>query len=646
MNRIKTIALACVFACGVVSTPMSVRGVELIVTASNDHTAKLWDLGGNCLATLRGHSAHVNSAAFNPAGDCIVTASDDKTVKLWDLNGNCLTTIMGHSACVETAFFHPAGDRIITASWDKTAKLWDLCGNCFATFIGHSGRIDSAFFNPAGDRIVTVSSEDGTATLWDLYGNCLGTLSNKDCLLAVFNSGDNQILTTFRDGTASLWDLSGRCLAIFQGHTNYVCSAAFNPVGDRIVTTSYDRTAKLWDLDGRCLVTLQGHTNSVNSASFNPVGDRIVTASWDKTAKLWDLRGNCLVTFEGHTDMVNSAAFSSPEIIFLDENFFRTQQADTSEAPESYLSVDDLFLCMLQPEVDPVCLMAPNVSENPDQQPFAYEVDLVNLYKSPLPRRSLDLMRRALSSSSQKHSLDLMRGALFSAAIDGRYDVIQECIGCHEELLGTCNPEGLNVLHLAAIEGHEEVVSFLLEHDVQVDIPVLGRGRRAGWTALHCAVEAGNYEVMKVLFRHQASLGAVDKYGNTPLHLAAAQQKVGIVNALLTQGAPATKENARGQTPFDVAEERGNELVVGVLFGWQSRAICPEARVERCEEQEDTCCICLEPLENDHPLVAGLSADIANPCGHRIHEECSARVYCCPLCNKDLNQQSPWMRIY
>ncbi len=65
MNKIKAIALACIF----VSTSVSIRGVELIVTASDDGTAKLWNLRGECLTTFLGHSASVRSAAFSPTGE-------------------------------------------------------------------------------------------------------------------------------------------------------------------------------------------------------------------------------------------------------------------------------------------------------------------------------------------------------------------------------------------------------------------------------------------------------------------------------------------------------------------------------------------------------------------------------------------------
>jgi len=284
---------------------------DRIATASNDKTAQLWDLQGNCLMTFTGHNSSVNSVSFSPNGEAIATASQDTTAKLWDLQGNCLVTFTGHNNSVTSVSFSPTGDTIATASSDKTAKLWDLHGNCLVTFTGHHQWVNSVSFSPTGDRIAT-ASYDHTALLWNLQGNCLATFTGHNDLVnsVSFSPTGDKLATASYDKTAKLWDLQGNCLATFTGHNDLVNSVSFSPTGDRIATASYDKTAKLWGLHGKCLATFTGHNDWVNCVSCSPIGDEIATASRDKTAKLWDLQGNSLVTFTGHNNSVRSVSFS------------------------------------------------------------------------------------------------------------------------------------------------------------------------------------------------------------------------------------------------------------------------------------------------------------------------------------------------
>src|SRR5688500_3185476 len=94
----------------------------------------------------------VRSAAFSPSGAKLVTASDDHTARLWDAaSGTALGALQGHDERVSTASFSSDGAKVVTASDDRTARLWDAAsGQSLAVLEGHEGGVFSAAFSPDG----------------------------------------------------------------------------------------------------------------------------------------------------------------------------------------------------------------------------------------------------------------------------------------------------------------------------------------------------------------------------------------------------------------------------------------------------------------------------------------------------------------
>ena len=266
------------------------------MTASSDHTARLWNVAtGQEIAVLRGHTASVNSAAFNPGGTLIVSASTDGTAHLWEAtSGRHVSVLLGHSAHLSGASFSSDGARIVTASADKTARVWDVAtAREIATLAGHDGPVYQAAFSPDRTRIVT-ASDDNTARLWDgLTGQEIARLAgHSDTVLrASFSPDGARVVTASWDNTARVWDAAtGNDIMVLVGHDGRVNSASFSPDGMRIATASLDTTARIWEAaNGRQIASLRGHGDLLWSALFSPDGRQILTTSEDSTALLWDV---------------------------------------------------------------------------------------------------------------------------------------------------------------------------------------------------------------------------------------------------------------------------------------------------------------------------------------------------------------------
>jgi WD40 repeat protein len=289
-----------------------------LVTASVDHTARVWDaVTGHLLATLTGHAGPVNDAAFSPGGDRIVTASDDGTARVWDaVTGHLLATQTVPGVEVRKAGFSPDGKRILTTGADNVARVWDAeTGRLQATLSGHTRVVYDAAFSPDGKRIVT-ASQDLTARVWDAEtGRWQATLSGHTRVVyhAAFSPDGKRIVTASWDETARVWDAeTGHLLETLTGHSGALYDAVFSPDGTRIVTASADHTAQVWDAEtGQVLIVLTGHTGPVNEAVFSPDGKRIVTASEDATARVWEVdSGLLLATLNGGIGVVHDTAFS------------------------------------------------------------------------------------------------------------------------------------------------------------------------------------------------------------------------------------------------------------------------------------------------------------------------------------------------
>jgi WD40 repeat protein len=257
---------------------------EWIVSGSEDHTIKVWELStGKEIHTLAGHTGFfVRSVAIRPDGDLLASAGDD-IIKLWDLKtGEEIRTLSGHSSIIQRLVFSPDGKVLISAGNDKTIKIWNPDTGEVMRTLGGSHLIEALSISPDGQ---TIASGDG-----DLKAKLY---------------------------TVKLWNFNtGEEIRTFSGHSNTIRGVAFSPDGQLLASGSCDKTIKIWQVEtGELLYTLTGHSGwfaAVNSVAFSPDGKILASGSDDKTIKLWNpATGKTILTLSGHSKGVSSVAFSA-----------------------------------------------------------------------------------------------------------------------------------------------------------------------------------------------------------------------------------------------------------------------------------------------------------------------------------------------
>jgi WD40 repeat protein len=271
---------------GVATSPDGSR----VVSTGEEGSATLW-ADGKPLAQLRGHEDTVHGPSFSRDGRLVLTASLDGTARIWDARDGRPLAVLPHRATVFSAAFDPAARRVVTAGSDGTAIVWNAAsGLATDVLTGHRDWVNRATFSPDGSLIAT-ASRDRTARIWDARtGDPRHVLRHRGGVGSVaFSPDGRRVVTASADDTAAVWDVqSGRRLAQMEGHQDDVVRAVFSPDGTLVATASGDNTARLWDAaTGGPIATFRGHTDELGNPRFSPDGRRLLTSSDDGTARVW-----------------------------------------------------------------------------------------------------------------------------------------------------------------------------------------------------------------------------------------------------------------------------------------------------------------------------------------------------------------------
>jgi WD40 repeat protein len=352
-----------------VSSIVFSRDGKMLLTGSEDQTARLWDCeSGLALGMPYSLPCPVNKVAFGADDRTILAQGPDKIVRLWKTPGpDAVRPLLaqdnsgipavayspdgkrvvaaggigvpgfrvwdadtGELVCLNKdlekplrcVVFHPDGQLFLAGGADKTARLWDART---AMEVGkpcrHDGTVSLAMFRPDGKAFVTVV--DGTARIWNtITQEPVGKpMRSKRLILAAAFSPDGKLLLTAGgeaglDGVgAQLWDATtGESLGEALKHPAEILRAvAFSPDG-RLACTAGDDAVRLWDMSNRELRAELPHNVPVEAVVFSHDSKSLLTGSDDHAARLWNVvTGKLRLPPILHARGVQAVAFSADD---------------------------------------------------------------------------------------------------------------------------------------------------------------------------------------------------------------------------------------------------------------------------------------------------------------------------------------------
>lgn len=293
---------------------------SVLVTASEDHTLKLWNLQRTVQAkksasldvepvyTFRAHAGPVLCLAMGAGGSQQCWSGGlDGTICTWNLPSagadpydpyepHVLGPVLAEHTDAVWALAHAHG-RLLSASADGTVRLWSphapqpLLATLRSEGDGAPTCVDFAEY--ASRAVACYQSADTVA--FDLEtGKPVLRLAGESAASRVRSHPTHPLtITAHDDHHIRFWDNgSGRLAHAMVAHLDAVTSLAVDPNGLFLLSGSHDCSIRLWNLDSKtCVQEITAHRKkfdeSILDVAFHPVRPYIASAGADGLAKVF-----------------------------------------------------------------------------------------------------------------------------------------------------------------------------------------------------------------------------------------------------------------------------------------------------------------------------------------------------------------------
>ncbi|XP_073495167.1 striatin-3 isoform X8 [Phyllobates terribilis] len=313
--------------------------------SNKDAFRKTW----NHKYTLRSHFDGVRALAFHPVEPVLVTASEDHTLKLWNLQKTVpakksasfdvepIYTFRAHMGPVLSLVISSSGEHCYSGGIDSTIQWWKMLSPnvdpydtydpsvLAGTLVGHTDAVWSLAHSGVKDRLLSCSA-DGTVRLWNPPESvpCIGTYNgNKEhgipTSVDFIGCEPAHAIASFTSGCIVVYDLetSQSLLQLsppsdssipFSGHINKVVS---HPTLSVTIAAYEDRHIKFFDnKSGKTIHSMVAHLDAVTSLAVDPNGIYLMSGSHDSSIRLWNLDSKtCVQEITAHRKKLDESIY-------------------------------------------------------------------------------------------------------------------------------------------------------------------------------------------------------------------------------------------------------------------------------------------------------------------------------------------------
>ncbi|KAM7267975.1 hypothetical protein ACFE04_010141 [Oxalis oulophora] len=256
-------------------------------------------------AVFSDFGGRINSIDFHRKEDLLVTAADDDSVRLYDIANAQLLKITNHKkhGADRVCFTHHISSVICSSKYNfeggrESLRYLSMYDNrCIRFFKGHDQRIVSLCMSPVNDSFMS-GSLDHTVRIWDLRVTaCQGILRLRGRPTVAYDQQGLVFAVAMEGGAIKLFDSRSYDKGPFDtflvgGDNAEVCDIKFSNDGKSMLLTSTNNHVYILDAyqgEKRCGFSLEPSPGSHIEATFTPDGQYVVSGSGDGSLHAWNI---------------------------------------------------------------------------------------------------------------------------------------------------------------------------------------------------------------------------------------------------------------------------------------------------------------------------------------------------------------------